>query len=454
MRQAAAIMLAATAACHVSAQVHYVAARTIILECATANDVEVSHVDLWVTTDNGRTWTTEDTPVQSGNTIQYTADYDGRFGFSIILNNDAGPSGPVPQPGTHPAITIVVDTVPPLLQLHQAQAQRDDDNQLTITLSTSLIEEDLSSTGIRIFYKTLGNEWTDGGCAAPTDNTITWSPPGTVEAQVDLRIVATDLAGNRATSETITVEIPPAPPTFLPSHSPRDSGPADNSDHTFTPVLPPILAPVQPVTFEPSMKQDNVPPPLNDDDSQLRNMRDLAQRFMKEGRYSLAAARFEDAARLAPTDSDTLVDLGSAHYRLGHLDQAQQTFQSATDITPDHLGAIEGLALVAATQKRYPQAREHLRHLLRLQPQSGATWLRYGDVEHRLGNTTLALEAWRKAISIDDADTDLQRKAERRLEYFGTNRSMTQPSQPAERQEWQQTHPNRQSSSSSATKRT
>ncbi|MCK4340209.1 MAG: hypothetical protein KAY37_00615 [Phycisphaerae bacterium] len=49
---------------------------------------------------------------------------------------------------------------------------------------------------------------------------------------------------------------------------------------------------------------------------------------------------------------------------------AQDRFQAAVDGLPDHIGALEGLALVAATKKRYPVAREHLRHLLRLRPES------------------------------------------------------------------------------------
>ncbi len=455
MRYTAALILAATTLINASAQSRYVSTRIIVLEYGTTNGVEVSHIDLWVTTDNGRTWSSVDAPNQTPNALRYTANHDGRFGFSIILHNDAGPSGPAPEPGTTPAVTIVVDTVPPLLQVHDAQARRDDDNNLTITVTTSLIEEDLSDTGIHVFYRTLNGDWTDGGSVQPCADTITWSSPPTLETMIDIRIVATDRAGNHATSEITTIELPAVSPAVAPTYAPNELDPGDNSIDAFAPVLPPIVAPVQPLTFEPSVKENDAPQSPADDDSRLQHLRDLAQRFTSEGRYSLAAARYQDAAHLAPADADTLVDLGSAHYRLGRLDQAHDTFNSATNLIPDHIGAIEGLALVAATQKRYPQAREHLQHLLRLQPQSGITWLRYGDVEHRLGNTTPALEAWRKALAADDADanTDLRHKAQRRLDYFGNKQPIISSLPAKDRQEWQNKHQLPRSSSSSATKK-
>jgi tetratricopeptide (TPR) repeat protein len=121
------------------------------------------------------------------------------------------------------------------------------------------------------------------------------------------------------------------------------------------------------------------------------------------------------------------VSLTSALYRLARYNDSDPRFQSALDLAPDHPGAIEGLALVAATQKRYPQAREHLRHLLRLRPESGSVWLRVGDIEHRLGNEAEALDAWERVLTARETDADVRRQAQRRLDYFGRARERAGP---------------------------
>ena len=83
---------------------------------------------------------------------------------------------------------------------------------------------------------------------------------------------------------------------------------------------------------------------------------------------------------------------------------------------------IDGLALVEATQRRYPEARSHLLHLLRLSPQSGKHWLHYGDAEHLLGNATAATAAWEKVLNLEPADEHIREKAQKRLKLFAQQR--------------------------------
>jgi tetratricopeptide (TPR) repeat protein len=118
-----------------------------------------------------------------------------------------------------------------------------------------------------------------------------------------------------------------------------------------------------------------------------------------------------------------LSELGSALYSAGKYDDATTRFEAALKLTPDVPNALEGLALVAATQRRYPQAREHLLHLLRVNPQSAANWLRLGDIEHKLGNTEEAATAWQRVLDMRAADRALRDKAEKRLKLLGPARA-------------------------------
>jgi tetratricopeptide (TPR) repeat protein len=167
-------------------------------------------------------------------------------------------------------------------------------------------------------------------------------------------------------------------------------------------------------------------PAAPENERQLARLRAAAAQFMAQRRYPLAAARLEDALALAPADPTVLAELGGALYWAGQYDQAASRYQAALALRPDHLAALDGLALVAVTQKRYPDARAHLQRLLQLTPDSPVLWLRYGDVEHRLGNNARALEAWRRLRSLPQVDAATRQKAEQRLNYFDPAQHHTQ----------------------------
>ncbi len=436
----------------------YVPSRDVVIDYRPANDTEITEVELWVSADSGRTWDLVDTIADDGQTLRYAAPADGKYDFYLVLRNDAGSSADPPEPGAKPAVSVVVDTVPPLLQIHATLADHDFDGTPIVTMDATLVEENLTDDGLRVFYRTIPERWLDGGRVTFDDDRLLWFPPEPLDTFVDLRVIATDRAGNRTSSEAFNIEIMPFTPAAAnPFENLAPDAPSSPTAlGGFQPVQPPVVAPVQPPIVapftrapatDPQQSERTLPPPV-DDNPNLPHLRELAAQFLAEGRYSLAAARFEDAVRSAPHDADLRVDLGSALYRVGRYDDAATRFQSALDTLPDHMGAIEGLALVAATQKQYPLARQHLEHLLKLQPDSGQNWLRYGDVQHRLGNTAQALQAWQRVLSVVESDEDLHKKSQRRLDYFGGNRT----SEPATTNgSWQSAQKPRPSSSSTAT---
>jgi predicted TPR repeat methyltransferase len=59
-----------------------------------------------------------------------------------------------------------------------------------------------------------------------------------------------------------------------------------------------------------------------------------------------------------------------------------------------------------------------LQTLLRLSPESGRFWLRYGDVLHKLGRTDEAVDAWDRVLDVRDAVKVDRTKARERLNYF------------------------------------
>jgi TolA-binding protein len=415
-----------------ASELRYIAAREVLLDCTPVNDVPVTAVDLYVSEDAGRTW---QKVLTEGVPPTYVAPDDGQYYFYLVLHNAGGASAPPPQAGTRAMAVVVVDTTPPLLQIHDVHVNSSA-SEVTAEADITFVEEHLSDMPLRLFYRVDGASWIDGGRVARQGDRLTWPIPAQIDAaQIDLRLIAIDRAGNRSTCDYANVRLP----NHAAAHEPTDDTAAESAD---TPqdasaqatsagdITDVRIDAIEPVTFTapaPAPQQEPAPTTqparrLPARDEHLEHLRTLARRFMREGRYALAAARLEDALAASPDDADLLVDLGSAQYRLGRYDQADERFSAAQEMIPDHVGAIEGRALVAATQKRYAPASEHLLHLLRLQPDSGAHWLRYGDVQHRLGRTRDALDAWQRVLAVADEHPDLLKKAQRRLECFDPER--------------------------------
>jgi hypothetical protein len=428
--------LAAGMAIADSAPLRYVPSRQVVVEYRPAGVAEVTEAELWVSADSGRTWQPAATAHDGQHALSYNAPGDGRYDFYVVLRNDAGASAEPPQPGSTPVLTAIVDTVPPLFQIHSAGTEPGQDGRPILALQATLVEENLSATGIRVFYRTADQSWLDGGTAQRSDSRLVWPLPETAGSPCDLRVVVTDLAGNQSSADVLDVPIP------RPSAA---QGPA-TSQESREGVPPP-----QPVTVATIASPATTPKAV--DTSELRRLRSLAAGFMSAAQYPLAAARLEDALALSPNEPDLLVDLGSALYRMGRYEDAEARFQSALGVLPDHAAAIEGLALVAATQKRYAQARQYMQQLQRLQPGCGLVWLRSGDIEHRLGNTTAALDAWERALTAEDAGKDLRDKARRRLDYFGPGHTRIETPRSSTDQ-WQEAPQPRRSSSSTETNNT
>lgn len=411
---------------------HYLPSRQIVL-AYRADATQDVRAELWVSRDHGRQWE-EAYAISAGpGTLRYFAPLDGAYDLYLILRNDAGTSGPPPQPGSEPTLRVIVDTVPPLLQLHEHRAERLEDGTPLVHVRASLVEENLSPEGIRVFYRTDDEDWIDGGVAVHADSELTWTPPVAPGTEIDLHVVVTDLAGNTSAAELPGVEIPAPPPIEKPDdQAAPESQPAVTDTVTVEPL---VIAPVVPPASVASASTNSAPASSGSQISEapptLSRLRELAGRFMSEGRYSLAVARLEDALEQDPQDAGLLVDLGSALYRLRRYEEARRRFETALNQVPRHTAALEGLALVAATEKRYPDARRHLQRLLKLNPLSSHGWLRYGDIEYRLGNTASALEAWEHVLTLPDADSEAGAKARRRLKYFAAEH----PGKPAAEQE-------------------
>ncbi|MBW7905134.1 MAG: tetratricopeptide repeat protein [Phycisphaerae bacterium] len=403
---------AALAGVEPAAECQYVASRQVALSVDVGAGESVSASTVWASTDACRTWRPLPATAIGPSALRVCVDGDGRYDFYIVVENDAGASGPPPTRGTTPHVSVVVDTVPPTLQARAGACRRGPDGERIVALDCTLIEENLRDPHVRLFCRGESEGlWRDAGSLFVREGRVHWIVPTEFNGRVALRLVATDRAGNRAVDElTIDLSLPLDPPE--PASSPAGAAPSVSA------VGAPSasLAAAREFTAVAPSPADEHPSPRAAREAQA--LLGKALEFERRGEPELAAARLREAVALWPGSSDLLASLGGVQLRARRLDQASHAFQRALQLDPKHRAALEGAALVGVAQNRYPEARDHLRKLLELEPRAGRFWLHYGDVEHRLGQRRSALDAWRRVLSLESDESDLRSRALRRLSLF------------------------------------
>lgn len=416
---ALALACCAGAPARAAPPVRYVNTHEVAVSFQATDGAAVERVRLWLSRDGGDTWSAYNgrTPVGAGPRFEVTE--DGLYDVYVVLESAAGASGPAPAPGAEPHLRVVVDTRPPIVQIHRADRSRSGvgDGADRLEIDVSLYEPHLADGGVRLFLRAAGAaDWRDAGPVQPTDGRVAWfAPPGLDRERIDLRIVATDLAGNRAADDFAGVSPAPDGEAVPPATS---SQPASTS----APASRPVHAAALDIAAG-----DARPPASTEAAGRAASLRKVASQFASQGLRDLALARLNEALSLAPDDADAHVETGQLLYELQRFDEAGAQFSRAAEIAPRHAGALEGLALTAVTQHRYADARTHLQALLESDAASALTWLRLGDVEHRLGRREAAVSAWTRAGKLVGDDASLRERIDRRLRSFAVPASSPAP---------------------------
>ena len=94
--------------------------------------------------------------------------------------------------------------------------------------------------------------------------------------------------------------------------------------------------------------------------------------------------------------------LGDIHYQMRDLESAKIAYNTALAKEPNNCKVIWGIACVAMEQKDFETAREHLQHLISLEPEFayGEASFAYASVLHQLKELELAEEHLQKHIKL------------------------------------------------------
>jgi hypothetical protein len=166
-------------------------------------------VELFVTTDDGRTWQkpVEDADLKSPITV--TLPGEGVYGFWLVLTSKAGLAKRSPQEGDLPQMRIEVDTTLPEARLYAPEADVAKPN--TIFISWEALDKNLPANPVNLYWaQEAAGPWQAIAEGQPASGKYGWNLPTGLPYQVYLKMSARDSAGNEslaATPRPITIDL-------------------------------------------------------------------------------------------------------------------------------------------------------------------------------------------------------------------------------------------------------
>ena len=121
-------------------------------------------------------------------------------------------------------------------------------------------------------------------------------------------------------------------------------------------------------------------------------------------RYGEAAAMFSVISEAAPENAWTHYMLGLSQWKGGDLERAEAAFTTALALDPSHLKSELNLTRVLLDLGRPVEALTHVEKGLAIDSTSPEVWRLVGRVNAQLRQVEPALEAYRKAVVLDELD--------------------------------------------------
>lgn len=157
----------------------------------------IGQVELWITRDGGRSWEPGGIDPDQTSPIEVEVQTEGTYGFRVVVEGGNGLTGRRPQAGSLADIWIVVDETPPVAKIaNVVYGQGARVGQLDIEWEAE--DRYFGENSISIFYAGSPNgPWKPVAENLPNNRHFTWQITPDVPADIYLKLVATDAAGNR-----------------------------------------------------------------------------------------------------------------------------------------------------------------------------------------------------------------------------------------------------------------
>lgn len=173
----------------------------------------VGTIQLWVTTDGGRTWSLygEDPDRQPPFQVDLGRIFgsrDGLVGLKLVARSGVGLGEEPPTAGTEPDVWIELDRTPPLVQIKDV-APGQGPTAGTIVIQWVAEDKNLPARPVSLYYGSNGN-WQPIATRIPNTGSFTWQLPlGNIPPQLRIGVDVVDAAGNRTfvQSDEVTIDL-------------------------------------------------------------------------------------------------------------------------------------------------------------------------------------------------------------------------------------------------------
>lgn len=160
----------------------------------------VAKVELWGTTDAGRTWRRFAVDADAQSPVRVTVPGNGDYGFRIVVDGGNGVAAE-PQSGERPELTVLVDTQPPSVENVTAELGTGERvGQLQVRWTAT--DANFLSQPITLLYSSFpSGPWSKMCESLPNTGSYVWQIERHVPDRFYVRLEARDSAGNVGASQ-------------------------------------------------------------------------------------------------------------------------------------------------------------------------------------------------------------------------------------------------------------
>ena len=156
----------------------------------------IARVELWGTTDGGRTWRRFATDETARGRIQAEVEQEGIYGFRLTAQNATGVATQPPRAGDLPEIWVGVDVTKPTVRA-AAAVEGPGGQPDSLAISWEASDQMLAARPVTIlFSENPGGPWTPLAAGLENTGRYTWMLDNRPPARLYLRVEVRDEAGN------------------------------------------------------------------------------------------------------------------------------------------------------------------------------------------------------------------------------------------------------------------
>jgi len=276
---------------------------------------------LYVTRDGGRTWG-RPIPQPPQGPVVWEASEDGPYGFTLCAVDAVGNAQSGPVSGDLPQVSLLIDTRPPAVSLKAEPGRIGEPLRFTWNARD---EDGVAAVGVEA-SRDGGGTWKEiARGSAMGEGSLPPSP-----AEVLLKAVAVDLAGNRGSSRVLSLRPePPLPvhppvrhpvpePVPVPIHIPEPEPVPEPSRTAHEPIRHPAPEP-EPTSIPPVVHRKDLPHPYPEtpvDEAAAAVHFSAATLYRLNGKVPQAEAEYHAALAANPRHIQALNDLGILLFRV------------------------------------------------------------------------------------------------------------------------------------------